>query len=122
MADWLPAEHVVWFLIDVVAALDLGEFYQRAALRRDGQSARSAAGRAGYDPAMLLTLLIYGYACAERSSRKIERLCHTDIAFRLICAGDIPDHTVIARFRKIHEEAFAGVLPRSCGCVGQRDW
>ena len=121
MTDWLPADHVVWFLIDVVAALDLGEFYTRAALRRDGRAARSAAGRAAYDPAMLLTLLIYGYACAERSSRQIERLCHTDIAFRLICAGDVPDHTVLARFRQTHAEAFAGMFTqvlRLCRAAG----
>jgi transposase len=48
---------------------------------------------------MLLALLIYGYAVVERSSRRIERLCGTDVAFRLICAQDVPDHTVIARFR-----------------------
>lgn len=107
MTDWLPADHVVWFLIDVVAELDLTELYKRAALRRDGSPARNRAGRAAYDPAMLLTLLIYGYACRERSSRQIERLCHTDVAFRLICAGDVPDHTVLARFRQAHADAFA---------------
>ena len=49
---------------------------------------------------MLLALLIYGYGCGERSSRRIERLCTTDVAFRVICAQDVPDHTVIARFRQ----------------------
>lgn len=107
MSDWLGTDHVVWFLIDVVAGMDLTTLYERAALRRDGQPVRSTAGRAGYDPEMLLTLLIYGYACGERSSRQIERLCHTDVAFRLICAGDIPDHSVIARFRQVHAGAFA---------------
>lgn len=107
MTDWLPAGHVVWFLIDVVERMDLTALLERAALRRDGQQARNSAGRAAYDPQMLLTLLIYGYACGERSSRQIERLCHTDIAFRLICAGDVPDHSVIARFRKTHTAAFA---------------
>ena len=110
MTDWLPADHVVWFLIEVVEQLDLTAFHARAALRRDGQPSRSAAGRAAYDPRMLLTLLMYGYACGERSSRRIERLCHTDVAFRLICAGDIPDHTVIARFRQHHADAFAGLF------------
>jgi transposase len=107
MSDWLGVDHVVWFLLDVVAAMDLTTLYERAALRRDGQRARNIAGRAAYDPEMLLALLIYGYACGERSSRQIERLCHTDVAFRLICAGDIPDHTVIARFRQAHAGAFA---------------
>jgi transposase len=107
MTDWLRADHVVWFLIEVVEQLDLTAFYARAARRRDGQPSRSAAGRAAFDPRMLLTLLLYGYACGERSSRQIERLCHTDVAFRLICAGDIPDHSVIARFRRYHAGAFA---------------
>lgn len=107
MTDWLGADHVVWFLIEVVAQMDLTTLYERAGLRRDGQRPRNTAGRAAYDPEMLLTLLIYGYACGERSSRQIERLCHTDVAFRLICADDIPDHTVIARFRQAHAGAFA---------------
>jgi transposase len=107
MTDWLGADHVVWFLIEVIERMDLTALFERAAKRRDGQRARSTAGRAAYDPQMLLILLIYGYACGERSSRQIERLCHTDVAFRLICAGDIPDHTVIARFRQHHAAAFA---------------
>jgi transposase len=77
MIDWLGADHLVWFVIDTVAALDTSMLHERAALRRDGQPACSAAGRAGYDPDMLLTLLIYGYACGERSSRRLERLCAT---------------------------------------------
>ncbi|HEX2299292.1 MAG TPA: transposase [Pseudonocardiaceae bacterium] len=107
MIDWLGSDHLVWFVLDTVAVLDTSALHRRAALRRDGQPARGAAGRAGYDPDMLLALLIYAYACGERSSRRIERLCHTDIAFRLACAGDIPDHTVIARFRQLHEAVFA---------------
>ena len=107
MIDWLDADHLACFVIDTVAALDTAGLHPRAALRRDAQPVRSAAGPAGpagYDPDMLLTLLIYGYACGERSSRRLERLCTTDVAFRLISAGDIPDHAVIARFRQIHEQ------------------
>jgi transposase len=110
MTDWLPEHHLVWFVIDTVAALDTSGFLERAARRRDGQTRRSAAGRAAYDPVMLLTLLIYGYACGERSSRQIERLCTTDVAFRVICAQDVPDHAVISRFRKMHLEAFADLF------------
>src|SRR5688500_17151452 len=121
MIDWLAADHLVWFVLDTVAVLDTSALHRRAALRRDGRPARGAAGRAGYDPDMLLALLIYAYACGERSSRRIERLCHTDIAFRLVCAGDIPDHTVIARFRQIHEAVFAELFTqvlRMCRLVG----
>jgi transposase len=110
MIDWLPEDHVVWFLIDMVAEMDTAVFHQRAARCRDGRDRRNAAGRASYDPDMLLTLLLYAYACGQRSSRVIERLCTTDVAFRLICAQDAPDHTVISRFRKTHLEAFAEVF------------
>lgn len=106
MADWLPAGHLAWFVISVVDELDMAAFEAR---RRVG-----GAGRAAFDPRMLLALLVYAYACGQRSSRQIERLCATDVAFRLICAQDAPDHATIARFRAEHrvgvEELFAQVL------------
>jgi transposase len=102
LRDWLPADHLVWFVLDVVGELDLGEFHAR---RRLG-----GAGRAGYDPAMMLALLVYAYALGERSSRQIERLCVTDVAFRVICAQHRPDHATIARFRGEHEAALAGLF------------
>ena len=121
MTEWLPEGHLAWFVIDMVAELDTAGFHQRAALRRDGRERRNAAGRASYDPDMLLTLLMYAYACGQRSSRMIERLCETDVGFRVICAGDAPDHTVISRFRQMHlaafEELFAAVL-RLCRAAG----
>lgn len=121
MTDWLPDDHLVWFVLDVVAELDTNALHARASKRRDGQPVRSAAGRAGYDPDMLLALLIYAYACGERSSRRIERLCSTDVAFRVICAEDVPDHTVLARFRQIHEGVFAELFVqvlRLCRAAG----
>ena len=67
LREWLPEGHLAWFVIDAVAALDLGAFY--AAYRDDGQ------GRAAHDPAMMVALLLYSYAIGERSSRRIERRC-----------------------------------------------
>ena len=67
MREWLPPGHLVWLVIDTVAALDLSVFRRRAKL--------GGAGRAPLDPAMLLALLIYAYAFGERSSRRIERAC-----------------------------------------------
>jgi transposase len=96
MRDWLPAGHVAWFVIDAVGVLDLSRFAVRA------RPARSAAGRAAYDPRMLLALLVYGYARGLRSSRRIERACTEDVAFRVICAQDAPDHATLARFRRDH--------------------
>ncbi len=92
MRDWLPAGHPVFLVIEVVEHhLDTRAVH---ATRRAGR-----AGAAGYDPVMLTALLVWAYANRVTSSRRIERLCRTDIAFRLICAGQVPDHVTIARFR-----------------------
>lgn len=98
MADWLAADHLVWFVLDVVERLDTSGFHQS---RRVG-----GVGRAGYDPEMLLALLVYAYACGERSSRRIERLCLDHVAYRVACAQDAPDHSTLARFRAAHDQAF----------------
>jgi transposase len=102
MREWLPADHVVWFLLETVEALDTNGFHRR---RRLG-----GVGAAGYDPDMLLALLIYAYCHGVRSSREIERRCATDVAFRVLCAQDAPDHATIARFRAVHEDAFAALF------------
>jgi transposase len=82
LRDWLPEGHLAWFVIDVVAQLDLAAFY--AAYRADGH------GRAAHDPAMMVALLLYAYAVGERSSRRIERRCVEDVATRVICANRAP--------------------------------
>jgi transposase len=102
MTDWLPEDHLVWFVIEAVTRMDTAAFHARARL--------GGVGRRGYDPDMLLTLLVYAMAQGVRSSRRIEQLCHTDVAFRIICASDVPDHTVLARFRQDHEAALADLL------------
>jgi transposase len=84
-------------VIDAVAQFDLSAFY--AGYRADGH------GRAAHDPAMMVALLLYCYAIGERSSRRIERRCVEDVAVRVICANQAPDHTTIARFRQRHERA-----------------
>lgn len=100
--DWLDNDHVAWLVIDSVAVMDTTAFHRR----RRTHTKNSAAGRAGYDPDQLLALLIYAYAVGQRSSRRIEKLCETDVAFRVLCGNDIPDHTVVARFRQEHDKAF----------------
>ena len=107
--DWLPADHLAWFVLDVVDQLDLGPFL--AAYRADGH------GRAAYQPRMLL----YAYCTGVRSSRQIERRCLEDIAFRVLSANSTPDHVTIARFRVRHEQALAGLLVQSlklCAAAG----
>jgi transposase len=99
LRDWLPEGHLAWFVIDAVAQLNLSAFY--GAYRSDGH------GRAAHDPAMMVALLLYGYALGERSSRRLERRCVEDVATRVICANQAPDHATIARFRQRHETALA---------------
>jgi len=100
MREWLPGDHPVWLVIRVVEEhLDTSAFHAR---RKTG-----GAGTAGYDPDMLVTVLVWAYAHGVRSSRDIERLCGTDVAFRVICAGNLPDHSTVARFRGDLPEAVA---------------
>src|SRR5919109_4537123 len=102
LREWLPEDHFAWFLLDSVEEMDLSAFY--AAYRRDGH------GRAAHDPAMMVALVLYAYARGLRSSRKIERALVEDVAFRVIAANQVPDHTTIARFRQRHEAALAGLF------------
>src|SRR3954471_3003537 len=100
--DWLPEEHLAWFVLDAVAEMDLAAFY--AGYRDDGW------GRAAHDPAMMVALFVYAYATGVRSSRAIERRCEEDVAFRVITANHAPDHATIARFRVRHEAAIANLF------------
>jgi transposase len=97
----------VWFVLDAVETLDLGEFY--GAYRADGH------GRAAHDPAMMVALLLYSYAVGERSSRAIERRCREDVPTRVICANRAPDHTTISRFRARHEVALSRTFTQILG-------
>src|SRR5436190_13207800 len=100
--EWLPANHLAWFVIDAVGEMDLDGFY--AGYRVDGRC------RPPYDPAMMVALLLYAYARGIPSSRAIERACVEDVAFRVIAAQQRPDHATIARFVANHQEAIAGLF------------
>src|SRR3954451_5974117 len=89
LREWLPANHLAWFVLAAVEAMDLYPFYE--AYRVDGRS------RPAYEPAMMVALLLYAYARGIRSSRKIERACIDDVAFRVVAALQHPDHARIAR-------------------------
>ena len=102
LRDWLPEDHLAWFVLASVEQLDLAAFY--TSYRADGH------GRAAHDPAMMVALLVYAYAVGERSSRQIERRCREDVAFRVIAANRAPDHTTVARFRKDHAERLASMF------------
>jgi transposase len=102
LREWLPDDHLAWFVLAAVEEMDLTGFY--AAYRRDGH------GRAAHDPAMMVALLLYVYATGRRSSRALERACLDDVAVRVIAANQRPDHCTIARFRQRHEAALAGLF------------
>ena len=113
MREWLPEGHPVWLVIAAVEQLDTRAFH---AGRRLG-----GAGAAGYDPDMLLAVLVWAYARGVRSSRRIEELCRTDVAFRVICAGNLPDHCTVARFRGLFPGVVAGFFAevlRLCARLG----
>src|SRR6266705_2345840 len=97
--DWLPEDHLAWFLLSSVEQMDLSAFY--GSYRVDGW------GRAAFEPSMMVSLLLYAYARGERSARGIERKCVEDVAYRVIAAQQKPDHATIARFRARHEDALA---------------
>jgi|SRR5829696_6729973 len=102
LREWLPENHLAWFVIDAVGEMQLDAF--SAAYRLDGRS------RPAYDPAMMVALLLYAYARGTRSSRAIERGCEEDVAFRVLAAQQQPDHATIARFVERHQEAIAGLF------------
>ena len=88
--DWLPEDHLARFVVDIVDQLDL------SAPTRQYRGSGSAA----YHPALMLGLLVYGYACGVYSSRRIEAATYDSIAFRYIAANTHPDHDSLCAFRK----------------------
>jgi transposase len=102
--EWLPEGHLARYVVEVVEQLDL------SALER----AYAGRGYDAYPPAMLLSLLIYGYATGTFSSRQIERATYDSLAFRYIACNLHPDHDTLAHFRRRFgaefESAFVRVL------------
>jgi transposase len=90
MHEWLPEKHLARFIVEVVAQLDLSALIRRY----------SGHGSQAYHPAVMLALLVYGYATGVFSSRKIERATYDSVAFRYIAAEPHPDHDTLAHFRK----------------------
>ena len=93
--DWLPEGHLAYFILELVAELDLGEI-ERAIQAKDSRGTRP------YSPGMMVSLLVYAYCVGVYSSRKIERATHEDVAFRVLAAGQHPFFTTINEFRKTH--------------------
>ena len=110
-SEWLAENHLVYFVSDIIDRLDLEKFYARY----EGDGRRNQP----YDPAMLVKVLVYGYATGVFSSRKQAKKLYEDVAFRVLGAGNFPSHRTICDFRMRHlpelKELFVAV-----GAAGQR--
>jgi len=110
LRDWVPADHLVHFVIDAVEQLDV----------RTARVNERGTGSEQYPPGMLLGLLIYSYATGVFSSRQIERATHENVAVRLLCADTHPDHDTLCAFRRENAAllgaCFAQVLELAAGC------
>lgn len=102
LLDWVPEGHLSRFVLDVVEELDLSAIYETY----EGD----LRGYPPHDPRMMVGLLIYGYCVGVMSSRKIERACIEDVAFRLIAGNTRPDHSRISEFRRRHGAALADLF------------
>ena len=113
MKQWLPDDHLVYFVMDVVSQLDLDIIYRCYDGRKGGQPP--------FDPRMMVSLLFYSYCIGLPSSRKIEKATYERVAFRILTADQHPDHDTVADFRKRHLKALGGLFVevlRLCHQVG----
>jgi transposase len=102
LQDWLPSDHLAYFISDVVDHLDLSGIMSRY----EGEE----RGYPPYHPRMMVKVLLYAYCVGVSSSRKIERRLHEDIAFRVLAANNTPDFRTISDFRKDHLGALSGLF------------
>jgi len=102
LQEWLPADHVAYFISEVVEELDLSAFY--APYEGDGRR------KMPYEPSMMLKVLIYAYVSGVFSSRKIARRLEEDVAFRVLAAGNFPKHRTLCEFRRRHLQDFKALF------------
>jgi transposase len=112
LREWLPEQHLVYFVSDVVDQLDLSAMYAVYEKEKRGQPP--------YDPRLMTKLLVYGYCTGVFSSRRIEKRLQEDIPFKVLAAGNEPDFRTISDFRKIHiatlQNLFEQVLAMALEC------
>ena len=102
LREWLPDDHLAYFISDVVDQLDLSSITARYEGERRGGPP--------YHPRMMVKVLLYGYCVGVASSRRIAQRLHEDIAFRVLAANNTPDFRTISDFRKDHLGALAGLF------------
>jgi transposase len=98
--EWLPERHLARFIVEVIERLDLSAM----------SGSYRGTGSASYHPALLLGILIYGYATGVFSSRKLERATYDSVAFRFVAANEHPDHDTIATFRRRFRAEIEGLF------------
>jgi transposase len=102
LRDWLPENHLAYFVSDVVDNLDLTAM--------DAVYGNEKRGQPPYNPQMMTKVLVYSYCVGVFSSRRIERRLGEDIAFRVLAAGNAPNFRTISDFRKIHLKTLEGLF------------
>jgi transposase len=113
--DWLPEGHLAYFIADTVELLDLSAFHARYA--------NGGPRNQPFHPAMMVKVLVYGYATGVFSSRKLARRLHEDVALRVLAAGNFPAHRTLSDFRALHLAELSALfeqvvkLARECGLV-----
>ena len=107
--DWIAKDHSVRFIDLCVEYIDLSQFYEKY----------SHEGEPPYDPKLMLKILIYAYSKGIRSSRKISKACEEEIAFQWLTGNNIPDFSVICRFRNRHKDLFKSVFDETLRLAGE---
>ena len=102
LQEWLPDDHLAYFISDVVDQLDMSEVTARYE--------RERRGGPPYHPRMMVKVLLYGYCVGVASSRRIAQRLHEDIAFRVLAANNTPDFRTISDFRKDNLDALSGLF------------
>jgi transposase len=102
LREWLPENHLAYFVSDMVDELDLSAI--------EGYYEREERGYPPYHPRMMTKLLVYGYSTGVFASRRLEKKLVEDVAFRVLAAGNAPDFRTISDFRRIHLKALEGLF------------
>jgi transposase len=102
LREWLPEDHLSYFVSDLIDQLDLSQIEQHYE--------REERGYPPYHPRMMTKVLVYGYCVGVFSSRRLEKRLSEDIAFRVLAAGNEPDFRTISEFRRIHLKALEGLF------------
>jgi transposase len=99
--EWLPKDHLAYFIDNVVDQLDLSEVFA---------SYEGTKGQPPYHPQMMVKVWLYGYCVGIRSSRRLERALHEDVGFRMLSGNQQPDHWTLSEFRRRHLLALSGLF------------